>query len=237
MAYLDPDSGMAGGPGFAHRLRRALRIVIPLGVLALLAGIVWTLSRQETGVRREAPAISTLIPVQEPPPPPPPKTPPPPEPKPVDTPVPQPSPQPPSPAPAPSTPSPAQPTAGQNAVTENGPPQAGSDAFGLAAGLGTGMKGGGTAGGGAGGVNLAGYAAYLKVEVARLLREQSGLASLRADFQLWIDPDGRVTQVQAIQGGGPDFELVRKGLVGKRLRGPPQGAPMPVKLSLDVRRG
>jgi hypothetical protein len=46
-----------------------------------------------------------------------------------------------------------------------------------------------------------------------------------------------VTRIEAVQSGGPDFALVRQGLVGKVLRAPPQGVPMPVNLSLDVRTG
>jgi TonB family protein len=218
--------------------RRWGRYAVPTALLLLAAWLVWSFAHQETGVRREAPAISTLIPVDEPPPPPPPKTPPPPQPRPDEVPTPQPTPQ--APTPTPQSPSPAQPTVGQNAVTENGPPQAGSDAFNIGAGDGSGGRGAGSGGG----FETAGlYGQYVRAAMTREVRASPLLKdkALRAEVLVWFDAQGRVTRAEIAKGSGAgayDAEIRRVLLALGGLRPPAVGAlaQMPIRFTIDERR-
>jgi periplasmic protein TonB len=224
----DPDGGW----------RRWARLAIPAVILALVGWAVWIFAHQEAGVTREQARISTLIPVQEPPPPPPPQVKPP-EPKPVETPVPQPTPQQPQPQPQPSQPSP-QPTQGQNAVTENGPAQAGSDAFNIGAGSG----GGGRGQGGAGGfVETAGiYGQYVRGPMTQAIHADAFLRgkSYTAEARVWFDAQGRITKVEFVHSTGMaayDAAIQRTLLALKGLRAPSSTAlgQMPVRFSIDER--
>ncbi len=219
-----------------YRIRRPLtgRVMAGVAVVAILAGIWWASTQQST-VTRKAAEDSVLIPVVAPPPPPPP----PPEPKPVEKPEevppqpvnqPQPTPQPPNPSPQ-AAPSPGQ------AVSINGPAQAGGDAFNIGSGSGGGMKGGGLAGtGGIGGFNRAAYASYLEGEFRRALEANKELrtAALKAQIRAWIDPSGHITRVEVSNTDKPD--VVRDALTGLSVRVPDPSLAMPVNMSLDVRR-
>jgi protein TonB len=219
--------------------RRWARWAIPVLLLAAAAWLAWTFAHQVDGVRREAPSISTLIPVQEPPPPPPPTVKPPPEPKPLDEPVAQPAPQ--QPQPAPQAPSPAQPTAGQNAVTENAPAQSGSDAFNIGAGSGAGGRGSGTAGGGGFAETAAMYGQYAKAQITRAVRSSAMLRGkqLRAVILVWFDASGHVVRVELAQGSGvSDYDAeIKRVVAALALRAPGQGilAQMPIHFSIDER--
>jgi outer membrane biosynthesis protein TonB len=217
--------------------RRRAGYAVPAVLLAAAAWGVWTLAHLESGVRREAPLISTLIPVEEPPPPPPPKVRPP-EPKPLEQTLPQPTPQPAQPTP--QTPAPAQPTAGQNAVTENGPAQAGSDAFGLAAGNGSGGRGSGSGGGAF--ENAGMYGQYVKVAMTRAVRANAVLRgkAFRAEVRVWFDAQGKVTRVEFTRGSGVgayDAEIRQALLALGGLRPPAAGAlaQMPIAFAIDER--
>lgn len=227
-ATYDPDGGWG----------RWARLAIPAVILALVGWAVWIFAHQEAGVTREEARVSTLIPVQEPPPPPPPQVKPP-EPKPVETPVPQPTPQPPQPQPQ-AQPQPSQPTTGQNAVTENGPAQAGSDAFNIGAGSG----GGGRGQGGAGGfVETAGiYGQYARGPMTQAIHADELLRgkSFAAEARLWFDAAGRITRVEVTRGSGTaayDAEIRRVLLALRGLRAPSSTAlgQMPIRFSIDER--
>jgi periplasmic protein TonB len=212
------------------------RYAIPALALLAAAWLIWTFAHQVNGVRREAPSISTLIPVEEPPPPPPPAVKPPPEP--VEQTIPQPTPQ--QPQPTPRTPSPAQPTVGQNAVTENGPAQSGSDAFNIGAGNGSGGRGSGAAGGGFA-ESAAMYGQYAKGEINRAVRSSPLLKgkSLHALILVWFDGSGRITRVERAQSAGVaayDTEI-RRVVAALALRAPGQGvlAEMPIHFAIDER--
>jgi protein TonB len=217
--------------------RRWGRHAIPAVLLLLAAWLIWTFAQQVNGVRREAPSISTIIPVEEPPPPPPPPTVKPP-PEPVEQTIPQPTPQ--QPQPTPQTPSPAQPTVGQNAVTENAPAQSGSDAFNIGAGNGLGNRGSGPAGGGfAESPQM--YGQYAKGQINRAVRSSPLLngKELRALILVWFDPSGRISRVELAQSAGVaayDKEIKRVvAALALRAPGPSVLAQMPIHFSIDER--
>jgi len=218
--------------------RRWRRYVVLAVLVFAAAWLIWTFAHQEGGIRREAPEVSTLIPVQETPPPPPPKVPPPPEPKPVPQEIPQPTPA----TVQPRTAAPAQPTLGQNAVTQNAPAQAGSDAYNIGAGNGQGMRGGGAAGGGL--AETAGtYGLYAKSRIVQAVRGDHDLRDkeLRAEVRVWFDAGGRIARVEVARGTGVaayDAALRRLLIDLSGFRAPSPGvlAQMPIRFTIDERR-
>lgn len=227
-AALTPDPPV-------HGMRRPLgpRLLGGAALVALVAGIWWASTQQAT-VTRKAAEDSVLIPVVPPPPPPPPPEVKPPEPKPDEVPPPQnqpkPTPQPPNPQPQAATPSQGQ------AVSIDGPAQAGGDAFNIGSGSGSGMRGGGAIGNALGGFNRAAYTSYLEGEFQRAWQAEKQLrtAALSARVRVWIDRTGRVTRVEAT---GTDMaDAIRDALVGRSVRPPDPALGMPVALSLDIRR-
>lgn len=229
------------------RARRPLgpRLLGGAAIVALIAGIWWASTQQSTVTRKTA-EDSVLIPLVPPPPPPPPPEQPRPIEKPEDVPPPpldQPQPTPQAPSPTPQ----AAPAAGQ-AVSIDGPAQAGGDAFSIGAGSGGGMRGGGAIGTGIGGFNRAAYAAYLEGEIRRVVAAEPALrmAVLRAKARLWIDGSGRITRVEIGDAGtasdktgdkaGDKAEAIRTALAGRTVRAPDASLAMPVQLSLELRR-
>jgi len=221
-------------PPFKVGARRPLapRLLGSAALVALALGIWWASTQQAT-VTRKAAEDSVLIPVVPPPPPPPPPEQVKPE-KPEEVPPqpvnqPQPTPQPPSPQPQAATPSQGQ------AVSIDGPAQAGGDAFNIGSGSGGGMRGGGAIG--LGGFNRAAYATYLEGEIRRAVAAEPSLrtAVLRARARLWIDKTGRITRVEIADSDKAD--AIRDALTGRTVRAPDPSLGMPVALSLELRRG
>ncbi len=220
-----------------YRIRRPIgpRLAAGVAVVAIIAGIWWASTQQSTVTRKSA-EDSVLIPVVPPPPPPPPPPEVKPEPKPEEVPPqpvnqPQPTPQPPNPQQQAAAPSQGQ------AVSINGPAQAGGDSFNIGAGSGGGMKGGGAIGNGLGGFNRAAYAAYLEGEFRRAMEGDKSLrtASLRAHAKVWIDNAGHITRVEV-----SDSERaadIQQALAGRSVRPPDASLAMPVSIAVDIRRG
>lgn len=218
-----------------YRIRRPIgaRILAGVALAALVAGIWWAARQEATSTLKPA-EDSVLIPVVPPPPPPPPPEQPKPEPKPEEVP-PQPTPQ---AQPTPQTPSPqpqAAPSQGQ-AVSIDGPAQAGGDAFNIGAGSGGGMRGAGPIGNALGGFNRAAYTSYLEGEFRKAWESDPRLrnASLRAHVRIWIDAKGQITRVDAT--GSDQADAIRQALAGRTVRPPDPSLAMPVSLSLDIRR-
>lgn len=213
-----------------YRIRRPIgsRILTGVAAAAVIAGVWWA-AHQESTATRKAAEDSVLIPVVPPPPPPPPPEQVKPEPKPEEVP-PQPQPQ------AQPTPQPqAAPAQGQ-AVSINGPPQAGGDAFGIGSGSGGGMRGSGGIGNALGGFNRAGYVTYLQNALVRLLEADKQLrnAVVKCRARLWIDSAGKITRVEVT--GTDKADAIRDALVGRTLRAPDPSIPMPLAMSLEGSR-
>lgn len=129
----------------------------------------------------------------------------------------------------------------------------GLDAQGGAGGDGFGLVGrpggrditsiGNAAGSGTGGrVNSAFYASQLQSELQEELNRNDKLrtAEYRALVHLWLSPAGKVTRVE-LAGSTGDAELDRqlRGALGEagRLRPPPEGVSLPIRLELVAKRG
>ncbi|WCM25951.1 hypothetical protein NDN01_18240 [Sphingomonas sp. QA11] len=219
-------------PTYSARRPLGPRLLGTAAVVALIAGIWWASTQQAT-VTRKAAEDSVLIPVVSPPPPPPPPNQPKPIEKPEEVPPPpnnQPQPTPQQPSPQPQTPSPGQ------AVSIDGPAQAGGDAFNIGSGPGGGMTGGGRIGTGIGGFNRAAYANYLEGEIRRAVSGEPSLriAVLKTKARLWIDKSGRITRVEV--GDTDQADAIRDALTGRTVRAPDPSLAMPVQLSLEFRR-
>jgi len=232
---LQPLSDLPGPdlPGYSPRGPWRGRALAGAAVIALLAGVWWAAHQQSTVIRKAA-EDSVLIPVVPPPPPPPPPE----QPKPVEKPEevpPQPTPQQPQPTTQPPSPQPAAPSQGQ-AVSIDGPPQAGGDGFNIGLGPGGGMRGGGAIGNALGGFNRAAYGAYLEGELRHALEASKDLrtAALKVRARMWIDETGRITRVEV--GGTDKAEAIRLALIGHKVRPPDPSLAMPVAIGLDLRR-
>ena len=225
---------LAASPsGYSVRRPLGPRLLGGAALLAIVAGVWWASTQQSTTTRQAA-AASVLIPVTPPPPPPPPPEVKPPEPKPEEVP-PQPVHQP-TPSPQPPSPSPQAAASPGQAMSINGPAQAGGDAFNIGSGPGGGMNGSGRIGSGLGGFNRAAYAAYLEGEFRRAWESDKTLrgAALHAKVRVWIEPGGKIARVQV--EGGSHADLVEAALVGRAVRPPDPSLAMPVNLALDLRR-
>ena len=203
-----------------------------IGILALLliALVIWRLANtQEVSIKKEEP-VSSLMAVAPPPPPPPP----PPKPQEVvkeaPTPVPQQQPQAQPKAPAPAN----------NAITENAPAQAGSDAFNIGAGNGEGMTGGG----GAGLFNPGLFNAYIASVVKIAVQKDDTLKnkSFRIAVNIWLSPAGKVTKAVLRSSTGSDTNdaaLTNLLLALPPLEQPPPQqilARLPVEMTIDLRK-
>ncbi|MBQ1540414.1 TonB family protein [Caulobacter sp. CCUG 60055] len=223
-------------PDNRDRIASIAKFGVPAVVLVLIAVGIWRLASDTAGERREAPQTAVVA-LTPPPPPPPPKEKPPEPPKPQETPTPVPSPQP-KPEAAAKTDAPKQ-------MTINGPPQAGADAFGMAAGAGGGLSVGGDPNGGdgpgGGDFGAAGYTRYLNSVLQQAVQSDDRVNRLyfAAQVQIWIGPDGRVTRVAIARSSGDphtDRALVSALEQVGRLEQPPAQLRFPARVALKGRR-
>lgn len=223
-----------------HSARRWLKLAAVAVAMAVAAYALWRWANDMSGVRRDAPKVTAIIPLPPPPPPPPePEKPPEPEqPKeePVATPEPEPQPTPEPPKPQDEAPPrPADDLA--NPMQIDGDAQAGNDGFNVGAG-----KGGGMAGAGGGGLGTGTFKQYLAGVFQRLLREDPQLRkkayAVQAD--LWLSGDGEVTRVELAESSGDadtDAQVLAALRATPRLKErTPASLTLPVRLSLKGRR-
>jgi len=232
----DPVSRPAS-PG-SRLWRRWGGLVIGLGVAAILAGLLWYLLADTASTKREVAATPMLMLPPPPPPPPEPEKLPEPEPE-IKPEVVEPEPTPIEPLDAPpedAPPSPSQDLG--DPVTIDGAAQAGSDAFGVAAG-----RGGGSSGAGRGGLGNAAYSSYYSNALQRLLGRDPRTRNLafqdiRIDF--WLTADGQVAKVQLVKSSGdPEvdkavLDVVREGDISDER--PPASMRYPMRLTMKGQR-
>jgi len=232
----DPVSRQA--PSGSRLWRRWGGLVIGLGVAAILAGLLWYLLADTASTKREVAATPMLMLPPPPPPPPEPEKLPEPEPE-VKPDVVEPEPTPIEPLDAPpedAPPSPSQDLG--DPVTIDGAAQAGTDAFGVAAG-----RGSGSAGAGRGGMGNSSYASYYSSALQRLLARdartrQLAFQDIRID--LWLTADGRVAKAQLVQSTG-DAEVDKTVLAAVRDADaiderPPASMRYPMRLTIKGQR-
>lgn len=223
-----------------HPARRWLKLAAVAVAVAVAAYALWRWANDMSGVRRDAPKVTAIIPLPPPPPPPPePEKPPEPEqPKeePVATPEPEPQPTPEPPKPQDEAPPrPADDLA--NPMQIDGDAQAGSDAFNIGAGQGKGM-----AGGGGGRAGNATYSQYLAYALQKILREDERTRNLtfRLQANIWLTASGQITRVELTRGSG-DADVDARVVAALRAvpgldERPPASANMPIRASLTGRR-
>ncbi|WP_222846803.1 energy transducer TonB family protein [Chitinolyticbacter meiyuanensis] len=204
-------------------------------VLALLGWLVWHFAHDQSGMRREAPTLSTIVPLPPQPTPPPPEEQPPEEtqpeqevpevaPKPLDAPKPDDAPKPANDA--------AQP------MTMDAAGQAGNDGFNIGAGSGGGM--GGTGNGGTGG--NATYGQYLSYALQRRLQsdERTRRLVFRLQVDIWLDAQGRLTDARLVSSSGnPDTDaavLATLRDIGQLDERPSASQHFPARVAISGRR-
>lgn len=184
-------------------------------------------------VQDAPPTVVDMLPPPPPPPPPPPEERPP-EPQEQTESEPEPQPQPEQPAPAP--------------MQIDGPAQAGSDAYGLAAGKGGGMGAPASTGPCVGprcGAAPAGTDRFWGSGAARALEriiERSGKVNVDAfvsEYDIWVNASGEVTQVRLARSSGngrldADVQAVLNGARG--LKPPPVSLRMPQRIKVGRKR-
>jgi TonB family protein len=98
-------------------------------------------------------------------------------------------------------------------LTINGPPQAGGDSFGIAAGNGQGsvIGGGSGPGGGDGGFAEAAYTRYLTGYIQQAVQQDDRVTRsvFQLDVQLWVDRGGKITSAAVVKSSG-DGKLDRQ---------------------------
>ncbi len=217
-----------------QRTAAIARIVIPVVVLAVLAVGVWRLANDTGGVSRKVapPPMVALAPPALPTPPPKEQ---PPEPVKDEAPSPSPDPQPQAP---PKSDAPKQ-------LTINGPPQAGSDAFGQVAGKGGGVvMGGDPNGSDTGGDNAfeeTRYQHYLRSQLQSAIQADDRVNRLffAAQVRIWVKPDGSIGGVSIAKSTGDeraDRALVAALQALPRLDPPPPQLKFPARVALRGRR-
>lgn len=222
-------------------LAQSVKWIVGLVIVAVLGWFVYQWANDMAGVKRDAPKLTTIIPLPPPPPPPPePEKPPEPEepkeeeivePEPEPEPTPVEEPQPKDEAP----PSPADDLA--NPMKIDGDAQAGSDAFNIGAGA-----GGGMAGGGGGRAGSATYSQYLAYMFQRILREDDRTRNLvfRLNADVWLTASGQITQVKLTKSSGDkeidDLVIAAVRAVGQLDERPPASLTMPVRVAFQGRR-
>lgn len=178
------------------RRRMPRWLVRGVGVLAVaaLGWLVWQWASDQSGVRREAPKVSTIVPL--PPPPPPPEKPP--EPEKVEDKVAEEEPKPMEPV-KPKIEAPPKPADPAQAMTMDAAGEAGGDAFNIGAG-----SGGGMAGSGGGSAGTATYGQYLAYALQQVLQndERTRRLVFRLALNIWLDPSGRLTRVDLVESSG-----------------------------------
>jgi TonB family protein len=164
---------------------RVKGLAIPGAILLVIAGVVLYFLHDTAGIRREAPPLPTLVATLPPPPPPPPP------------PKQQPEPQKTEEQPK-QVNQPKETNSAPKAITEAGPAQAGSDAFGIQAGSGDGNVGSG------GGFEDGNYTRYLGSALQQSVQNDDRVNHLvfTADMAVWIDPNGHVTRAKVLKSTG-----------------------------------
>jgi len=221
-----------------ERIGKALRIGVPFAILLLLAFVIWKFASDTTGEKRAVPDTPMIALAPPPPPPPPPKEKPPEPEKTVETPQPTPTPQPKTNTPTKSD--------APKQLTINGPAQAGTDTFGVAAGNGGGVSVGGDPNGtdtpGGGDFGEANYARYLQSTLQQAVQsdEQVNRLFFSAQVSVWIGADGRITRVAIVKSSGDnrtDHALVAAlQQIGRLDEAPPPQLRLPAHIALKGRR-
>ncbi|HEY3639076.1 MAG TPA: energy transducer TonB [Rhizomicrobium sp.] len=176
--------------GFAEEYKedwtsRLKTFSIPGAILLAIGGLVLYFLHDTAGIRREAPPLPTLIAsLPPPPPPPPPKQQPEPEKKVEEQPK--------------QVSQPKETNSAPKTITEAGPAQAGSDAFGIQAGSGDGNVGSG------GGLNDGNYSRYLGTALQQSVQNNDRVNHLvfTADMAVWVDANGHVTRASVLKSTG-----------------------------------
>lgn len=225
----------ASAPGAAALWRRWGGLFTGTVVFVALGLLLWYLLSDTAATKREVPATPMLV--LPPPPPPPPEPEKLPEPEPVKPEVVEPEPKPSEPTEAPQDDSPPSPSQDMgDPVTIDGAAQAGTDAFGIAAGGGGGMTGGG------GGLGSRSYSAYVSSALQQAFVRDQRTRQLAFDdirIELWLDTEGRVTRVQLVGGSGNAktdeavLAMVRDFRADER---PPASLRFPMRMSIKGRR-
>jgi protein TonB len=196
---------------------------IPGGILLVIAGVVLYFLHDTAGIRREAPPLPTLVATLPPPPPPPPPPKQQPEPQKMEE---QPK----------QVSQPKETNSAPKAITEAGPAQAGSDAFGIQAGSGDGNVGSG------GGFADGNYTRYLGSALQQSVQNNDRVNHLifTADMAVWIDPNGHVTRAKVLKSTGDakiDDDLVAALQEMPALdEPPPSDLQFPQRVRIEGRR-
>jgi outer membrane biosynthesis protein TonB len=205
--------------GWSSRLKS---LSVPGGILLVIAGVVFYFLHDTAGIKREAPPLPTLIATLPPPPPPPPPKQPEPEKKVVEQQKPMEQPKQADNAPKP--------------ITENGPAQAGTDAFGIQAGSGDGNVGSGS------GLGEASYTRYLGSALQQSIQNDDRVNHLvfTADMAVWVDPNGRITRAAVLKTSGDhnidqDLVAVLESMPALD-EPPPTTLPFPQRVRIEGRR-
>lgn len=215
--------------------RRWIGPLIGVAVVAGVAALLWHLLTDTAATKREvAGPPMVMVPPPPPPPPPEPEKLPEPPPEKVTPEVREPEP---TPAEAPQDDAPPSPDKDMgDPVTMDSAAQAGTDAFGIAAG-----KGGGTTGTG-GGLGSGSYSRYFSNALQQAFARDARTRQLVFDdirLAVWLDAEGHVTRVQLVQGTGNNqtdeavLAMVRDFRSDER---PPASLQSPVRISIKGRR-
>ena len=199
--------------GWTAKLRA---LSVPGAILLVIAGVAFYFLHDTAGIRREAPPLPTLVAtLPPPPPPPPPKQQPEPEKKIVEQPKPMEQPKMNNSAP--------------KAITEAGPAQAGSDAFGIQAGSGDGNVGSGS------GFAEQNYVHYLGSALQQTIQNDDHVNHLvfEADMAVWISPNGKVTRASVLKSTGSS--TIDQDLVAALQEMPALDEPPPSDLQFPQR--
>lgn len=208
--------------------RRSTTLIGAVAAILLIGGFVWFVrSMMASKVSKPGRQVEIVQLIKPPPPPPPPDQPPPPPPEKVDQPLPKDEPE---PTPKDEAPPPLQ----QLGLDAEG--GAGSDAFGLAA-----NRGGSDLVGGNGNSAFAWFTGRLKEAVLAKLSTDTRIGSKKFSVavRVWIEPDGRIKEVQLISSTGSkdlDQRIAAALSTLSRLEdSPPLEMPQPISLKIVSR--
>src|SRR3984885_3949773 len=202
---------------FEERWPARLRaIAVPGAILLVIAGAILYFLHDTAGIRREAPPLPTLVATLPPPPPPPPPPKQQPE---VEKKIDEPK----------QVEQPKETNSAPKAITEAGPAQAGSDAFGIQAGSGDGNVGSG------GGFGDGNYTRYLGTALQQSVQNNDRVNHLvfTADMAVWVDANGHVTRASVLKSTGDS--KVDQDLVAALQEMPALDEPPPADLQFPQR--
>ncbi len=241
MNLANPRSHRTAPSGAADVWRRWGGLIIGAVVLALLAALVWYLLADTASQKRQVADAPMLMLPPPPPPPPEPEKLPEPEIEPVKPEVVEPEITPVEPLEPPKDDAPPSPSQDLgDPVTMDSAAQAGTDAFGIAAGRGGGMTGGGT---GTGGLGSGTYSRYVANALQQgLARDPRTRQLVFEDIQvdLWLDASGKTTRAQLVKGTGNTkadeavLAMVRE--LNRIDESPPASQRFPMRVSMKGRR-